>query len=73
MARPKLYDELTRSEYVKMLHNLPIHIDGRWRDSYHAFVEDMGLCPPGARLRRKLASQVFTKDNCYWYVEERRS
>lgn len=43
----------------------PSGICENWSD-FMKFVEDMGQKPIGKRLLRKLTSQPFSKENCYW-------
>lgn len=38
----------------------------RWRDSYEAFLSDMGRCPPGMQIERKDNSANYEPDNCTW-------
>lgn len=42
-----------------------ITIDPRW-DSFTAFLEDMGECPPLHSLDRKDPNGNYCKDNCQW-------
>jgi len=43
-----------------------IKVCQRWRDSFDAFVDDMGPYPAGTRLARLNPSIDFTPDNCFW-------
>jgi hypothetical protein len=42
----------------------------RWRNSYEAFLADMGECPPGLTLERVDGSRGYEPGNCVWATRE---
>ncbi len=43
-----------------------IEVCQRWRDSFPAFIEDMGECPNGFQLDRKNTDGNYEPGNCQW-------
>lgn len=38
----------------------------KWRDSFEAFLADMGRCPDGLTLERKDPFGNYDRQNCIW-------
>jgi hypothetical protein len=51
------------------LSNPDVTCDPRWVDSFEAFLEDMGECPPGFCLCRVNFDEDYTKSNLEWVPE----
>lgn len=47
-----------------------ITVDPRWRESFLAFLEDMGERPPEKTLDRKRPYEGYGPDNCRWATDE---
>ncbi len=45
----------------------------KWRESYLAFVEDMGQRPTGKTLERRDNNLGYSKENCYWATKTQQS
>jgi hypothetical protein len=43
-----------------------IKVCKRWLNSFSAFLDDMGECPPNMTLERKNANGNYTPKNCVW-------
>lgn len=50
-----------------------IYVCERWRIDFAAFVEDVGVRPPGKTLDRKDNDGPYEKDNCIWSTPTRQS
>ena len=56
---------LANVEYRRYKRNVPI--DAKWKQSFKAFLADMGEKPDeDSYLRRKKRLKGFNKENCFW-------
>ncbi len=46
--------------------NPPVRVCERWLESFENFLADMGSCPPGLTLERKITSGDYEPGNCKW-------
>lgn len=50
-----------------------IKICDRWLNSYQAFLDDMGECPPGLSIERRDNAKDYEPGNCYWATNRQQS
>lgn len=56
---------LSTGKNRRLYYGKGIRVDDRWSD-FMAFIEDMGLAPPGLSIDRIDGEKGYTKENCRW-------